>query len=209
MFNTMTFSAGDQFKALVYPQKHPSTVEYLHQQFAALPPLITDKAKSFFEEAKKVTDWVTSSQAWNLAREAVKSVFGETNIVKDDMVMSLKDMLQFQTATTTMQRWIMANPTVRKTYHDQQCDGYSDTYVDLEPDCVGKEHYDYRRVMDGVMEFQQDNSWKMTHYLDPLKEGDRELHFLEKVDILDTWSQLEILMALGGIDPTNPKGGEL
>jgi hypothetical protein len=84
-----------------------------------------------------------------------------------------------------------------------------DTYVDVEPGLVGEEHYDYRRVMDGVMQDTEDGGWYAKIYVEDLKEGDRDLSHGEKVDILQTWSRLEYLMALNKEDPTSPEGGYL
>ena len=52
----------------------------------------------------------------------------------------------------------MAQPDIRSLYHKGHCDGYSDTYVDMEPGLVGEQHYDYRRVMDGVVE-ETETGW--------------------------------------------------
>lgn len=209
MFNTMTFGAGDQFKSLIYPQKHPETINYLQQQFNNLPNLVTEQAVKFFQEAKKVTDWVTSTEVFQMARNAVKNVFGGTEIVRDDVILSLTDLVQFQTAGLMMQRFIMAKPEVKQMYRDQMCDGYSRTYVDPEINGDVKDHYDYRLATDGMFQYQEDNGYKYYHYLDSLKEGDRVLTFAEKVDIQHTWDNMDILMAISSCDPTDPAGGDL
>lgn len=209
MVNSMTFGAADQFKALIYPEKHPETVSFLQQQFNNLPNLVTEQAVKFYQEAKKVTDWVTSTEAFQMARNAVKAVFGNTDIVRDDVIMSLTDLMQFQTAGLLMQRFIMAKPEIKQMYRDQMCDGFSKTYVDPEINGDVKDHYDYRLATEGMIQFQENDGYKYTHYLDSLKEGDRLRTFEEKCDIQHTWDSLDILMAVSSCDPTDPAGGDL
>ena len=83
-----------------------------------------------------------------------------------------------------------------------------DTYVDVEPKRIGDDHYDYRRVMDGVMVITDDD-WYAKCYVEELKEGDRDLSHGEKTDIIQTWSNLEYLIALNKEDPTSADGGFL
>jgi hypothetical protein len=107
-----------------------------------------------------------------------------------------------------MQRWIMAEPTVRELYHDQRCDGFSDTYVDMEPGKVGEEHYDWRRVMSGVVRYD-DDTVVAKFYMDDLREGDRELDSWEKISIVGSWEVLKIAVSQMNEDPTSVFGDKL
>lgn len=112
----------------------------------------------------------------------------------------------------------MANQKVREMYHNQQLDGYADTYLDLAPGQRGEDHYDYRRVMDGVVqdckiinaEGEEEDSWMMSFYFEgELAEGDRKLDVTEVSHILSTWDAMQAILAAGEADPTNPFGGSL
>lgn len=200
------FGAADAFDALVYPQQHPDTVRFLQNQVSNIANTLTDAGRAFMQRSREVFEQYNSSAAMRFAREVMQSVKGafETPCIKP-----LWTVNEMQNASLLMQRWIMANPTVRKMYHAQRCDGYSDTYVDMAPGVIGEDHYDWRRVMDGAIVFDEDGDWKSTQYLDELIEGDRDLLHEEKVDILNTWNEMDVIIALSKDDPTSPGGGSL
>lgn len=103
----------------------------------------------------------------------------------------------------------MAEPTVRALYHEQQCDGYSDTYVDAEPGRRGVDHSDYRRVMDGIVEMDEDGGWSSTEYLDELPENEKEFLFEEQFDLLRSWHTMAAAVMAKKDDPTSPWNAEL
>ena len=62
--------------------------------------------------------------------------------------------------------------------------------------------------MSGVV-VETDDGWYVNHYIDDLKDGDRELSDHNKVDILSTWKVVEMFMKENDQDPTNPNSGYL
>jgi hypothetical protein len=136
-----------------------------------------------------------------LANAAKRAV---SNVWQGNYVQYLNDIGQMQWASNTMQRWIMANPSIRQRYLDQTIEGYEGTYIGPEnPEELGETHYDYRRVMNGVVEDSEEHGWTSTTYFEDLYEGDRELQLEEQVDILDTWSNILNMLRHGGEDPTS------
>ncbi len=111
-----------------------------------------------------------------------------------------------------MQNYIMANPMIRELYNQQLCDGYSDTYTDIDKNTIGDKHYHYRRVMDAVVQDTTDSEgnydWVSKNYMEDLLEGDRELEIEEKAKVLSTWEVMNAFIKAGQ-DPTNPRGGSL
>ena len=102
-----------------------------------------------------------------------------------------------------MARYVMANPTIRTLYQQNKCDGYSDSYTDLYPGTIRDDHYDYQRVMDGVVNFDtQDDRWEIKYYTD-YSDQDEELSPEDKFTILDTWNAACNVIARG-LDPTDP-----
>ena len=73
----------------------------------------------------------------------------------------------------------------------------------MSPGMVGRDHYDWRRVNDGVVHSTEDEPFKVTFYFDEILEGDRELRPDEKVDILSSWDIMRIAMKRGEEDPTS------
>lgn len=201
------FGAADAFDALVYAEHHPKTLAYLQNRIHEMSQNIVNVGKGFIEKAQAAFNHYNGSAAIRFAREVMQVTPGAG--VDTNRVMNLWELESIQSASVIMQRWIMANPNLRKLYYKQQCDGYSDTYVDVHPTDIGDRHYDYRMVKNGIMDFEEDGAWVIKQFLDPLVEGDRPLDFLEKVDILRTWSATDLLLALGGGDPTSNSGGSL
>ena len=110
-----------------------------------------------------------------------------------------------------MQRWIMANPYIREQYHANRLDGYSDSYVDDAPGMICDNHYEYRRVMDGVFVFNEDpedkEDWSFSTYYEDIHNSDTdELDLTEQLQILRTWEALEHFVRNTDDDPTDPTG---
>jgi hypothetical protein len=131
-------------------------------------------------------------------------------IYEKDCIRPLSTLKEFQAAQPIMQRWIMANPAVREYHIRQECDGYNKTYVDIDPGKIGEDHYDYRRVMNGVLQTDDDAKPFYTIFIaDELLAGDRELDIGEKADILSGWRYVQAIIAEGVDDPTSINGGYL
>lgn len=207
-FTYGSFGAADAFDALCYGETHPNTVQFLANQVSHVTDTLTQAGRAFIEKSKEMFQHYNGTEAMRFARGVLSKVKG---IFDTQRVSTLWELAEMQDASITMQRWIMANPHVRAMYHAQKCDGYSDTYVDVEPGQLGEDHYDYRRVMDGQFVFNpsEDVDWKSVQYLDRMKEGDRDLLHEEQVEILRGWDAMDLLMALGQDDPTSAVGGSL
>lgn len=200
------FTATDAFNSLMYGQSHPSTVQYLAQQVNRGMDILTDAGRAFMERAHQLYDHYHSQAAQRFAHQVISQATGE---YQGQHIVLLQQLEQLQQASITMQRYLMANPQVRALYHKQMCAGYGATYLDMDPGDVGDAHYDYRRVMDGVMVFGDEVDWQFRTYYDELREGDRHLIHGEKMDIINSWDAMNVLLELGREDPTSPEGGSL
>ncbi len=202
----VVYGGSQEFDALIYGYQHPGTLQYLENQFQNVGNHLTEYGKKFYEQARNLYEQFEGSAAIRATRAALQKV---SSIFQRDEVRSLWELSEIQNAPLTMQRWIMAEPTVRRMYHDQRCDGYSDSYVDLYPKAIGDDHYDYRRVKQGIIEEPEEGPWHYTTYFDDLVEGDRELNLDEQIAILSTWEVVCSLMAKGEDDPTSVFGNKL
>lgn len=198
-------NTAGSFDALIYPNQHVNNFGYLSNQFNVFAEKLGELGKEFIEKGKQAFDNFNKSQIAVQARALAKKA---TGIFKPDVVLSFNALEDFAAAQNTMQRYVMACPEIRELYHKQRCDGYSDTYVDMDKGKVGEAHYDYRRVMNGIVQFDSDDNWKSVEYLEDLREGDRDLDIGEQVDILNTWDIARIFINAGK-DPTNISGGDL
>lgn len=202
----------DHFNAFAFPERHQGTMRYLEEQYNRGMEHLTEAGRAFMERGRQVYEKYNSSAALRKARAAVRQV---RNMFRNKAIKPLNTLDELQSAGPVMQRYLMANPVVRERYHQQRCDGYSDTYTDMSPSDIGESHYDYRRVMTGVVQDLpvgddgEEQGWHVKIYLDPLEEGDRELDLEERVDVLSAWDVMNSFMAKGKEDPTSPFGSML
>lgn len=206
MFQVEVLEGGPQmFNCLAYKEKHPSTLAFVQSQFENISNTLNEAGRQFYAGLQSVFDAANSSEAMRRARLAMQKV---ANVFQPDIVRSVFELNEIQSSQLVMQRWIMANPVVRSMYHEQRCDGFSETFVDRFPGQIGENHYDYRRVMHGMVQDDSEHDWKASFYLDELFEGDRELEFDEQIAIRDTWEVVEAYLKRGE-DPTSPFGNKL
>lgn len=194
------------FDYLLYPDQPSGTQQYLHQQVSQFSQSLTDVGRNFMEQSRSIYDSINNSTAIRAAKAALKMAKG---IFHPNTIVPLDTLEELRAAQPVMQRWVMAEPTIRTMYHDNGCDGYYGTYTDNEPDLKEWAQYDYRRVMDTVVVMsEEDDNWVARNIFEDLLPGDKELSFEEKTNILSTWNIMAVFMAAGE-DFTNPEGGEL
>lgn len=169
----------------------------------------TSVSKKFVERAKDIFEASNSFEALRRTRNAVRAA---SNVRKSSIIFEAVDIDDFRTAGFTMQRFLMADPIVRSKYHRQKIDGYSETYIDIHPNDIGTDHYDYRRVIDGVIREEKDEKGEVQFvrevFYEELSEGDRDLDAVEQLAILDSWD-IQRMFIEAGIDSTNRLGGVL
>ena len=201
------YGGNNVYNAILYGEQHPDNQRYFQRQIESISETLTDIGRSFFANVNDLYEQYNGAEAMRIARAAINNA---QSLFRPNVVQSIFTMADMQTAPMVMQRWIMANPVVRDLYHQRRCDGYSDTYKDIYPGDVGDTHYDYRRVMDGVVQTNdEDDTWSVKFYLDELSDGDRDLLADEKVDILNTWEIAEMFIKAGLKDPTSPWDSDL
>lgn len=208
--NVVETSTPDTFDFLAYSPAHPSTINYLQNQFANISNTILDSGRKFIEEGKVMMEKFCDGTIDRAARAALRMA---TNVINPNLIQRLDSLEDIQMSGPLMQRYIMSEPYIREKFHQQTCSGYAGSYVDLDPDpsFLREWHYDWRRVHDGIVEFKGEGDqeqWVSTTYFEELREGDRNLDFLEKIDIIST-QELARLYMEHGQDATNPFGGEV
>jgi hypothetical protein len=201
----VSVGGADEFNALVYGQKHPGTIQFLENQVSNFSNTLTEAGKSFFSNMRNVYEQFNGENAMRLAKAAVRKA---GSLFQRDEIRDIWELGEMQQAPLTMQRFIMANPKARERFHNQLLDGYSDTYVDIYPDKIGTNHYDFRRATTGMVMDDEENDWVCRTFVDDLVEGDRELSFTEKKEIANTWDAVEFLLD-GLYDPTSTFNSKL
>lgn len=199
------------FRALAYGEKHPGTLQFLSQQFENASHALQHVGQEFFNSAREMYEQFNGEHARRLIQAAARRV---GTMWQSDSIQFLSSIGQLQHAPPTMIRWVMAEPTLREMYHAQQVDGYSDYYEDVAPSDVGEQHYDYRRVMDGIVVLNEDAQdeepeWHADSYMEDLLPDDGDLSLAQQVDILDTWQAIVAHIRHGKDDPTSRYNAQL
>lgn len=195
------------FDALLYPQQNPINQQYILNNLNQYSQILTDQGRHYFNQAQELYNQIHDSEIARKAKAALRMARGVT---KPNVIMELNSFEELRSAQPIMQRYIMAEPTLRKLYQDQRCDGYSDSYYDAFPNTIGRDHYDYRRVMSGmVQDIDDGESWKVSMFTQDTMPGDpEELTFENKIDIIPTWDLVRIAIEAGE-DISDIKGGRL
>lgn len=198
---------GDlMFESLMYGRAHPGTVQFIQNQLDFASSALSDAGRRFTEQAHQMYAHLESSNAMRAIRAVGRSI---RSLWQLDEIRPLTDIGLLQHAPLCMQRYIMAQPQARSLFHQQRLDGYSDTYVDLHPGAIGEEHYDYRRVMDGMVVVQEtpdaegNFDYTATTYFDELLPDDIELSLDEQMDVIESWQHLQSYLERGKEDPTS------
>ena len=216
MYNS-TISGVDAFDALAFGTPLQSNLDYFQQQYQQVMQnashFVGDIGNKFMQSVQNIYQTYVSPAAVERIKSVLR-VAGDDNM--NNIVKPLEGLEALQQASLTMQRWVMTNPIIRETYHQQRCDGYSDTYLDMDPGTVGIVHYDYRICTEGYVYVEEGNEeqepefkYSIYYSSDELREGDSELSLSEKVDIHDAWSLTNAYLERGVEDPTSPLAGEL
>lgn len=203
-------AGGDlAFNALLYPDQNVNNFNYFRESVSRGVEHLLGIGREIVDKAKTTYEYITSSYASELARNALRAAGKVFNPNKIGYIHDLSDM---QTTQGVMQRWIMACPEVRERYRLQRCSGWGGSYVDPFPGVAMLDHPDYRQAISGLLEDREDDKgeyqWAVMEYFDSYPFDDTPLTQAERIDIRDTWEIARAFMD-AGLDPTNEYGGEL
>lgn len=182
-----------------------ATQQWFSERRETLQNTLTNTSQAFFDRARDMYQTISESQAVQMLRNLKAKT---ENVWAGNQITELQTLEQLQTASPVMQRWVMAQPDLRKRYLNQSVEGYGDAYTNYHGAVFGSEHYDYRRVMHGVVE-TSDTGWVAREYVDYMANDDVGLSRHERLDILNTWDLVKALMDEGGEDPSSPVGNQL
>ena len=180
-------SYNELSNAMMFGVAPPSTAQHFAEKAHVIASSIPTMYQNTFGGIVDSVKRMASTDYYDLAQRVVAKV---KTTWHGDVIRPLENVHELQTATPKMQKYIMANPYYRELYHKQLVDGYSEEYVDCEPDAIGEEHRDYRTVMDGVMVVDDDGNWECTMY-DDIGYDEVEMSLEEKDAVLRTWDSVE------------------
>jgi hypothetical protein len=137
------------FDYLAFPNQSPNTLHYFQNQMQSFSNALTETGQRFMQGAKELYARIHDNTAIRIAKAAIRHAGG---LYQPNVIIQIDDIEGMRSATPMMQNYIMAQPDLRDMYHRQLVNGYSDTYIDIDPKQSNDQHYYYRRVMDGVVQ---------------------------------------------------------
>lgn len=181
-----------------------NTLNWLGERSNALRSTMSSTAANFFNTAQNMYSMISQSDAMLALRNLTAK---SENAWQSNNITYLGTVQHLQTAAPVMQRWVMAEPRLRDMYLNNEVEGYGKSYTNIHGNVTGEQHYDWRRVMDGVMVVKEDQ-FGFKHYHDCMGD-DEPLTIFQKVDILNTWNAINKALDEGEMDPTSPVGNLL
>lgn len=186
-----SFGGNKAFDAAVYGMQDMRTVEYLQNQMQDLSRY--NLPQEFISRTMNLYDQYNGSEALARASALINNHYD----AYADSIRMINDVFKAQTANLNMQRYIMANPTVRELYLKNRIDGYSNSYVNVHGNLIGEDHLDYQRVMNGAV-IETEEGHQIKFYLDD-SDDDIPLAPTEQLDIRITWDWTDFMYS----DPDN------
>lgn len=188
------------FTASLFGAPVRELVDYMGQLHDRASHYLNDRAREWTQAAGDVFQKADYS---NIMRKAKKTMRELQDVIETDHIRPLTSVELLQDAPHSMRRWIMAEPSLRRLYHEGGCEGYGDFYVDVQPGAVGADHYDYRRARDGVVEVEENGNWHAESYIETLRDGDDAIDTDDQFDIDLTWIAVRRAVEVRRDDPTS------
>lgn len=202
----MAVISGDSsvIDALLFGAPSPSSQNFFRNEINRFAnSAVGDFGAMMVGKMQNLYESFHNSAAMNMMQAALNQTRA---LVMPDTIYRFSRIEDFQIAQPQMQRYIMANPMIRQMYHEQKCDGYSDSYIDLYPDKIGKNHVDYQIVTNGLVEDDPVGDMSWTNYSGAYdqKNGCLVLNAAQQHAIFPSWRELERIAREGEFDPVSP-----
>lgn len=182
----------------VYGDNSRVISNYLANQISNMPQVFGNFAGRIYDSMVASYNYVSDAMKKHNLLNTLRNRGVE---IVDDYITPITTFDGLRNANPTMQRWVMCHPELRGLYLNQNVDGYSHQYQNVFGTGVGEQDYNYRRLMNGVVQDGKDGSFVNTYY-EELYVGDRELDFAEQVMIIKTHDYITQILASSDIDFT-------
>jgi hypothetical protein len=196
------------FDALAYGLPNVNTLQYLQQGIQQVQQYLTPVGQQLMSKVTEYYEAANGSEAMRKARAAINKA---QHLFQTDTIMYMNTIGMMQSAGHVMQRYLGANPLVQQMHEDQRLEGWQGMYEAPFPGQFREQNYNWRRVMNGVMQIDEDpeGSFHFQTWDETLLAGDRELELYEQRDVLNSWDAIEQFIKQGLADPTSRDGGYL
>lgn len=182
-------------RALLYKQPTEQIMNYVNAGLNKLK----EYGNTLSEGFKNAINTVYNQYWSDGVLDATNWLINNIGSTKQDVIYPVQ-YETFNTANLLMQRYIMAYPELNILAKRNMCNGFQDTYFNIEPETYGEERYEYQRVMDGILQYDKDEVPYVKYYSN---SDNVELTLPEKLSVLETWNNVARLIAEGK-DPSDP-----
>lgn len=200
------FEGDGGYSTLIYGEQANSLSTFQQSTENSFLTNLNDSARMFMDKTREIVGQVNNLQ---LKQRAVALYNKSRYMFDEDCIHPFVNYGHMQQAKPIMQRFMMAEPSIRGMYNKQRISGYNDEFYNPFPDHVGENHYDYRKVTDGIVIIDEDTGdWTSTSWSDDFTDDDVLLNHSDQTDILTSWDNAKIWLSMGK-DITSPEGDEL
>ncbi len=204
-----TYSTGTDsgFELMSFGIPSQNTLQYFQSTLRDPMQATTEIGRQLAEQSQRAFEFYSGHDAINAARAAIRQI---DHMFMPDDIREYQTVDQFQQAQYQMREYIMADPYIRDLYHRGQIEGYADYYVDTSPGDVGFTHLPYRKMVDGMVQIDDETD---EHKIQVFMFGDspaEEVPFIgERIDLMNTMSQARMLLRQRIEDITSPTNARL
>lgn len=175
---------------LIYGDRGRLVSNYLANQMQAIAPTFNAFTQRIHDAVAQSYNFLTDQfTQYNIQNQLTKTGLNALQNYYE----ALLTFESLQNATPTMQRWVMSHPGVKELYLQNNIEGYGDNYQNVFGKGIKHDDYNYRKVMDGVIEDEGD-AWVYRTYLNEEFPGDIPLTTFEKQQVLDTYRTIDWLL---------------
>lgn len=197
--------------ALVYGTAHHSVSNYIQDAYHRVHSVVNDVGRAAMENAHKLYETTLNSSAYRLAQAALRKL---DDGFMAETIQPLLTVAQLQNAPNVMVPWLMSEPTVKRRWLAERCEGYGDDYTDVSNGATGLADPLWRAVHNGILVTDDDRAaqedadlaaepnWGCITFLDGEVE-ELNIDFQKQTDILSSQDALFHAVKHGVDDPTS------
>lgn len=207
--NQIIYGDESVISELMYSSRSDDLIMGLKHNLGVQNQMLTEQGRLYAQHANKVFEQVAG---WDAVRATRKAAAAVTGYVQSNAILALTTLEEIQTANPRMQRWMMADIQTRTLYQAGRIDGYSETYIDIQPGVLGRDHYDYTLATHTVVqthETEETLKYEVTQIQRELASWDEPLQVRGRLDIARTWQAQRALQLEGADDPHSRFGGKI
>lgn len=193
------------FRAMAFGRPSQQKIEFLQRQFDDPSRALNFANRSFFERSRQLFENNFSEDVMYQYDRVLES---HNRTWDEDSIRPLRTLEDFQFAKPQMQRWMMANPRLRQLQRQGRIGGWAGSYFDHSPKIDPRKHHDYRKVMSGLEQEDENGETVFITYMDEELPGDSPLYFTDKKIIRSAWEEMEHLLDTQRKDPTDTEGSD-